>query len=111
MSCCVLADAARELVWQLRDVINNNDIALTLVLTPCTMTLDSSGVVSKSAARVCRFWPAERVGTDSSPLPVTALMGRGMGGGGGMALLPCAESILDSCSIGCESSCPEGDMT
>ncbi len=40
-----------------------------------------------------------------------AAMGGGMGGGGGMALLPSAESILDSCSIGCESSCPEGDMT
>ncbi len=40
-----------------------------------------------------------------------AAVGGGIGGGDGMAILPCAESILDSCSIKCESSCPEGDMT
>ncbi len=75
------------------------------------MTRDGGGVVSTSAACVHQFWPAERFGTDLSPLPVTALMEGGMGGGGGMALLPCAESILDSCEIGCESSCDEGGMT
>ena len=75
------------------------------------MMRDGGGVVSTLAAHVHQFWPAEHFGTDSSPLPVTALMGGGMGGGGGMALSPCAESVLVSCSIGCALSCEEGDMT
>ena len=78
-SSALSADATRALMWQLWDVVDNDDIALTLVVIPCTMTRDGGGVVSKLAACVCRFWPAERFGTDSSPLPVTALMGGGHG--------------------------------
>ena len=90
--CRVIADAAWAMAaLELRIV---NDIPLMLVPISCTTMRDGGGVASVAAAPVGQFWWAERAPTASPPLSVTVLMGGGIAGGGGMALLSCAESMV-----------------